>query len=86
METQKYTGRNMLLKRLTEQVKGNEEMARGLLIKRGHMNPDGTLTAEGIKRNAMTAEERAKDRAAKASGGLIQDYTYNPQTNRATRR
>ena len=76
----------MLLKRLSAQVGGNEEMARGLLIKRGHMNPDGTLTAEGIKRNAMTAEERAKDRAVKESGGKPKDYTYNPQTNRATRR
>ena len=76
----------MLLQRLTEQVKGNEKMARELLIKRGHMNPVGTLTAQGMKRNAMTAEERAKDRAVKASGGRAQDYTYNPQTNRATRK
>jgi hypothetical protein len=49
------------------------------------MKPDGkTLTAKGMKRNAMTAGERAVDRAAKASGKPKSDYKYNPLTNRAT--
>ena len=42
------------------------------------MNPDGTLTAEGQKRNIMTAAERAHDRA----GTTPHTHTYNPETNR----
>ena len=34
MTTQQYMGRNSLLKRLTAQVGGNEEMARKILIDR----------------------------------------------------
>ena len=86
METQKFMGRNMLLKRLTEQVGGNEQMAKDILIKRGHMTPGGQLTAEGRRRDAMTAEERAKDRAATRSGGSPKQFTYNPRTNTATRK
>jgi hypothetical protein len=48
------------------------------------MNADGTLTAKGKARDAMTAEERAIDRAAKRSKHPASAYTYNPQTNRAT--
>ena len=46
METQKFMGRNQLVKRLIAQV-GDKGFAYALLKKRGHMNPDGTLTAEG---------------------------------------
>ena len=42
------------------------------------MNPDGTLTVEGHKRNQMTAEERAFDR----SGETPHTGEYNPETNR----
>ncbi len=42
------------------------------------MNPDGTLTAEGQKRNTMTAAERAHDRADTTP----HTHTYNPETNR----
>jgi hypothetical protein len=42
------------------------------------------LTPAGEARNKMTAEERAKDRAATRSGKAATAYTYNPQTNRAT--
>lgn len=45
-----------------------------------------TLTAKGEKRQAMGAAGRAKDRAAKASGGKVSDYKYNPRTNRATKK
>ena len=77
METQKFMGRNQLVKRLIAQV-GDKGFAYALLKKRGHMNPDGTLTAEGQKRNIMTAAERAFDRA----GETPHTHTYNPETNR----
>lgn len=77
-------GVNQLVNRLAVQV-GSIDRAKGILIKRGDMNPDGkTLTAKGMKRNAMTASERAVDRAAKASGKPKSNYKYNPLTNRAT--
>ena len=78
-------GRNQLLQRLTAQV-GDETLARGILIKRGHMTASGQLTAEGKRRSMMTAEERAVDRAVKRSGRAHSDYDYNPATNRATLR
>jgi plastocyanin len=75
-------GRNSLLKRLTAQVGGDGEMAKKILIQRGHMREDGTLTAEGSARDNMTAEERAKDRAVKLSkGSKVKDYVYNPAKN-----
>lgn len=77
METQKFMGRNQLVKRLIAQV-GDKGFAYALLKKRGHMNPDGTLTAEGKKRNNMTAEERAHDRAETTP----HTHTYNSETNR----
>jgi hypothetical protein len=86
--TQKAMGKNQLVKRLTAQV-GSEGMAIALLKKRGDMEPGSTkLTPKGQKRNAMTAEERAKDRAAKASTTAhpAKDFTYSPRTNRATLR
>ena len=82
--TQQHMGRYSLLKRLAVQVGGDEAMAKKLLIQRGHMREDGTLTPEGAARDGMTAEERAKDRAVKLSkGGRAKDYVYNPVTNRA---
>jgi hypothetical protein len=41
------------------------------------MTPDGKYTSEGQKRNSMTAEERAKDRAAS------NNPEDNPKTNLA---
>ncbi len=70
-------GRGELVPRLIAQV-GNEAFAKNLLKKRGHMNPDGTLTAEGERRNQMTAEERAFDRA----GESVHTHDYIPETNR----
>jgi hypothetical protein len=78
-------GMNSLVKRLAAQV-GSKGMAISLLKQRGHMKGDGTLTAKGKKRNAMTASQRAKDRAAKSSSRSASDYKYNPKTNRATLR
>lgn len=85
MATQEFMGRNQLLARLSAQV-GDEGLARAILIDRGHMTADGKLTAEGKRRNEMTAEERAVDRAAKRSGRDTSAYTYDPRTNRATLR
>lgn len=83
MATQKFMGRNQIVKRLTAQVKGKAK-AIGLLKKHGLMGENGELTAKGKERNAMTAEERAKDREAKYSGRKADAYSYNPKTNRAT--
>jgi hypothetical protein len=84
MATQKFMGKNQLVNRLGAQV-GSKEAAKKILQKRGHLKADGkTLTAAGKKRDVMTAEERAKDRAAKASKHKTSEYTYNPKTNRAT--
>lgn len=84
MTTQKFMGRGQLIKRLSAQV-GSKELAVNLLKQRGDLKADGkTLTAKGKKRNEMTAEERAKDRASKSSGKSTSAYKYNPRTNRAT--
>jgi hypothetical protein len=86
MATQKFMGRGQLIDRLAAQV-GSRESAIKILQERGHLKADGkTFTAEGQRRNAMTAEERAKDRAAKRSGNPKSQYTYDPRTNRATLR
>lgn len=76
-------GSGEMLQRLTAQV-GDEGKAKGLLVARGQMTEAGAWTAAGAKRNAMTAEERAIDRASKASGNSKGKYVYNPGTNRAT--
>lgn len=82
MTTQKFMGRNQLLDRLTAQI-GNKDTAVKLLQDRGHLKADGkTYTAEGMKRNMMTAEERAKDRASKTTGKPASTFKYNPKTNR----
>ena len=82
-ESQDFMGKNQLLNRLTSQV-GDEDLAKNILIDRGHMNPDGSLTSEGTKRDNMTAAERAIDRASKNSGKPKSSYVYNSKTNRAT--
>jgi hypothetical protein len=79
---QKFTGKGELIKRLAFQV-GSEAAAKTILKKRGQMNDDGTLTAKGEKRNAMSASERAKDRASKRSGKPASAYSYNKANNRA---
>lgn len=61
-------------------------LAHALLVKRGHIKPNGELTAEGQKRQDMGNAGRAKDRQAKYSNGKPSDFTYNPKTNRARKR
>mgnify|MGYP003132608378 CR=1 FL=1 len=82
MATQKHMGRNKLIERLTAQV-GDKGTAIGILKNRGHLTKDGKFTVEGMKRNAMTAEERAKDRASKKIGKPTSAFKYNPKTNMA---
>ncbi len=77
-------GSNQIIDRLSAQV-GSKEMAISILKKRGHLKSDGkTFTKEGLKRNSMTASQRAKDRAARKSGKPASDFKYNPRTNSAT--
>jgi hypothetical protein len=83
MATQKFLGKNQLVKRLTAQV-GDEGLAIALLKKRGDMTKSGVLTKKGKARDNMTAEQRAKDRAAKRSGRPATDFKYDPRTNWAT--
>ena len=83
METQAHMWRNSLIDRLAAQVR-SKSFAISLLKKRGDLTPSGELTAKGRERNAMTAEERAIDRASKESGKPASEYTYNASTNRAT--
>ena len=85
MATQKFMGKNQLIDRLAAQV-GDRTTALKLLAERGHIYPGTeTLTPEGQKRDNMTAEERAKDRAARAAKKPASTFKYNPSTNRATR-
>jgi hypothetical protein len=81
MATQRFMGRGQLVDRLMAQV-GSRSLAIGILKKRGDMTASGELTAKGMKRNNMTAEERAKDRASKATGKSPSSFNYNPATNR----
>ena len=83
MTTTKHTGKGKLVKRLSAQV-GSRRLAENILKKRGQMTKDGKLTAKGKKRNAKTAAQRAKERAAKKSGKSVTDYKYNVKTNTAT--
>jgi len=78
-----FTDRNQLIDRLTHQV-GNRSLAIEILKKRGHLESDGkTLTALGIMRNSMTAEERAIDRRSKKTGQSPDQFSYNRRTNKA---
>ena len=83
METQAHMGRGSLIDRLAAQV-GSKSFAISLLKKRGDLTASGELTPKGQKRDAMTAEERAIDRASKESGRSASEYTNDPTTNRAT--
>ena len=86
MKTQKFMGRGQLVNRLTAQV-GSRGLAIELLKKRGHLKADGrTLTEEGKRRNAMTASERAKDRASKRTGLPASEFVYDRRTNVARKK
>jgi hypothetical protein len=82
--TQRFMGRGQLIDRLSAQV-GSREKALGILRKRGDVDAEGKLTRQGAQRDRMTAEERAKDRAAKRLHVSPSTLVYNPHTNRATK-
>jgi hypothetical protein len=79
-----------LVERLAGQLRAKghsdpETMAVDILTSRGHLDRDGGLTLSGQLRQAMGAEGRAIDRAAKASNGRhgAREYVYSAKTNRA---
>ena len=81
MATQLFMGRGQLVDRLMAQV-GDRNLAVNILKSRGDLMADGTtLTAKGEARNAMTAEERAKNRASDATGKPEGSFTYNASSN-----
>ena len=94
MVTQKFMGAGQLLDRLTEQMRTQKSPPKDprataieVLQRRGQLKADGkTFTKTGQTRNAMTAEERAKDRAAKRLGGAPSGFSYNPKTNTARKK
>lgn len=78
-----FLDKGQLVNRLSSQV-GNKQKAIAILQKRGHLASDGkTLTAEGYKRDSMTASERAIDRASKRSGKPLNYFYYDQITNTA---
>lgn len=86
MKTQAHMGRNLLLKRLTAQVGGDRDLARKILVKRGHMDAEGNLTEAGRARDRMTAAERAIDRSERRLNASEEELDYNPHTNYAGKR
>jgi proline racemase len=91
MATQKFMGAGQLVDRLREQLRTQKNpptdldgAVRSILQARGHMDKHGKLTKEGQIRNAMTAKDRALDRASTRTGKSADAFKYNPSTNRAT--
>lgn len=83
MTSQDFLGKNQLIDRLTSQV-GDRKKAIAILQSRGHLEKDGkTFTEEGLKRNAMSAAERAIDRASKRFNEDPELFLYNQLTNTA---
>lgn len=82
-----------ILDRLVKQLKTNgksKEAAYAIAVsslqKSGNLKPGSTeATSKGIKRGEMTPAQRAKDRAAKDSGGKPSDYSYNKHNNSAVK-
>ena len=60
-------------------------IATASLKKSGNLDSKGKVTPKGVKRGAMTPAQRAKDRAAKSSGGKPSDYKYNSKNNTAVK-
>lgn len=85
--------RAKILTRLVSQLKANgmgaaqanavavAQLQKAGNLKKGSIEP----TAKGVKRGNMTPAERAKDRAAKESGGKPSEYKYNRFNNTAVK-
>lgn len=82
-----------ILDRLVYQLVKNgmsKEQAYAIAVKKlqesGNLKKGSTTpTKKGVKRGNMTPAERAKDRAAKKSGGKPSDYKYNKNNNTAVK-
>lgn len=85
---------NNLIDRLASQIQENQfkteaesyELAKSILLKRGHIDEKGSLTASGLERQELGAEGRAIDRSIKRYGGKSIDYEYDYETNRVRKR
>jgi hypothetical protein len=82
-----------ILDRLVKQLTANGmpkdkayAVATAKLQQSGNLKKGTTeATAKGVKRGNMTPAQRAKDRAAKKSGGKPSDYKYNKHNNSAVK-
>lgn len=81
-----------IVERLVSQLKakGMSEsqayaIANSKMKKAGNIDSHGKATKKGEKRGNMTPAARAKDRAAKESGGKASDYKYNKKNNTAVK-
>ena len=82
-----------ILDRLVSQLKANgmdEKQAYAVAVsklqKSGNLKKGSTkATAKGERRGEMTPAQRAKDRAARKSGGKPSDYRYNKTNNTAVK-
>jgi hypothetical protein len=85
MKSIDFTGKGELINRLASQV-GGKQKAISILQKRGHLMADGkTFTQEGMKRNSMSAAERAIDRTAKRLKKSPEDLEFDRFSNTAKR-
>lgn len=82
-----------ILERLVKQLeaKGMDKdkayaIATAQMKKSGNIDAHGKATPKGEKRGNMTPAQRAKDRAAKASGGKPADYSYKSKSNSTVKR
>lgn len=81
-----------IVDRLVSQLVGNGmdrnkayAVAVSKMKQAGNLDSAGKETIKGKKRGEMTPAQRAKDRAAKTSGGKPSDYTYNKKNNSAVK-
>ncbi len=81
-----------IVERLVSQLTANgmdKKKAYAVAVKKmkeaGNLDKNGKETAKGKKRGNMTPAERAKDRAARESGGKPSDYKYNAKNNSAVK-
>ena len=85
MKTVDFTGSGQLIDRLASQV-GSKQKAISILQRRGHLMQDGkTFTEDGMRRNAMTASDRAIDRASKRFKIGSENFDYDVLSNMAKR-
>ena len=82
-----------ILERLVSQLRKNGmDESKAYAVATSQLQKSGNLkkgsaepTKKGVRRGNMTPAERAKDRAAKKSGGKPSDYKYNKKNNTAVK-